>query len=262
MLVHLVNFPDLKEFDVSSLTAVVAGSAPLAEELRSDFSRKFGCSLTDGYGQSEATCTISAYREDEEFVLGSAGRPAPGIEVCVMDDENRQLRPGETGEICTRSKSVMKGYWRDEPATQAAIVEGWLHTGDIGHLNNDGYVFITDRKKDLVIKGAENISPREIENAIHRNPAISEVAVFGVPDAKFQEEIAAAVVLKPGQDTTAEQVLDSAGKFISRFKLPRYVQFLEQLPKNSNGKVLKRLLKESFQQSDSISADQTKPTNP
>lgn len=246
MLVYLVRTPNIDDFDLSSLEVVVAGSAPLSEELRVEFEERFQCRLTDGYGQSEATCAVSAFRDEDEYVVGSAGRPLPGIEVCILDDDNQLVSAGESGEICIRGPGVMKGYWRDEVATREAIVEGWLHSGDIGHMNEEGFIFITDRKKDLIIKGAENISPREIENAIYRNPAVAEVTVFGVADETYQEEVAAAVVLKAGQQATAEDIRDQAAAHITKFKLPKYVTFHDELPKNSNGKILKRVLRDQF----------------
>jgi long-chain acyl-CoA synthetase len=202
--------------------------------------------VADGYGQSEATCAVTSFRDDEEIVPGSAGRPIDGVEVCVMDDDLKVLGPNQTGEICIRGSIVMNGYWNNPQATAQTIIDGWLHSGDIGHMDENGYVFITDRKKDMIIKGGENISPRQIEEAIHKHPAVAECAVFGVPDERFQEEIAAAVVLKPGQRVTAEEIQALALQHVSKFKNPRFVLFRDQLPKNSNGKILKRKLREEW----------------
>lgn len=246
MLIALINHPERQKYDVSSLQIVAAGSAPLSNEIRLEFERLFGCQVKDGYGQSEATCAVTAFRDDEPAVPGSVGRALPGVELCVMDDDGCQLPAGATGEICVRGPNVMQGYWKDEQATRAAIVDGWLHSGDVGHIDGQGYVFITDRKKDLIIKGAENISPREIEEAIYAHPAVAEVAVFGVADAKYQEEIAAAIVLKPGQAATTDQLRRQVAHQVTKFKIPRYFAFYEQLPKNSNGKVLKRALREQW----------------
>jgi long-chain acyl-CoA synthetase len=246
MMVYLVNHPQRGNYDVSSLKYVTGGSAPLAEELRLEFSRLFDCRVVDGYGQSEATCAVTSFKDDEEIVPGSAGRPIKGVEVCVMDDDLNILGPNETGEICIRGSIVMKGYWNNPAATAETIIDGWLHSGDIGHLNEQGYVFITDRKKDMIIKGSENISPRQIEEAIHKHPAVAECAVFGVPDDMFQEEIAAAVVLKPGRSATAEEIQEHTLRYITRFKKPKYVSFCERLPKSSIGKVLKRQLREEW----------------
>lgn len=246
MQVAMINHPNREKYDYTSLKFVIAGSAPLSEEVRSEFERLFDCRVVDGYGQSEATCAVSGYHDNEAFVVGSAGRPIPGVEVCVQDDQNRALPAGETGEICIRGPSVMLGYWNDEQASRRAVIDGWLHSGDIGHTNEQGYIFITDRKKDMIIKAGENISPREIEEAIYGLAGVSEVSVYGVPDHAYQEEIAASIVMKPGRQTTADQVREYAGGYISKFKIPKYVMFPAELPKNSNGKVLKRTLREQW----------------
>lgn len=246
MLVNLLACPEREQYDVSSLERVAAGSAPLSDELRRRFEQAFGCRVADGYGQSEATCAVTAYRDDEPHVVGSCGRPLPGIDVCIQDDQRRVLPAGRTGEICIRGPNVMQGYWNNPQATRETIVDGWLHSGDIGHMDERGYISITDRKKDLVIKGGENISPREIEEALARLPGVAEVAVFGVPDAQFQEELAAAIVLRAGATLTADDVRAHAAREVMKFKVPKYVQFQEQLPKNSNGKVLKRALRDEW----------------
>lgn len=246
MLIHMLRCPRRERYDVSSLRYVTAGSAPLSEEVRLEFQQVFGCRVADGYGLSESTCAVTSYRDDEAVVPGSAGRPLAGMDVCIMDEDLRQLPPGATGEICIRGSCVMQGYWRDPKATARTVIDGWLHSGDIGHVDQRGYVFVTDRKKDLIIKGAENISPRQIEEAIYGHPSVSECAVFGVPDETYQEEIAAAVVLKPGQAASAEDIRRQALQSVTRFKQPRFVRFLQELPKNSNGKVLKRALRDEW----------------
>ncbi len=246
MLVHLINHPEREKYDVSSLKIVSAGSAPLSEEIRTEFERLFDCRVVDGYGQSEATCALTAYRDEDDFVVGSVGRAIPEVELCVQDQANRQLPPGQEGEICVRGPNVMLGYWKNDEATREAIIEGWLHTGDIGRVDEQGFVFITDRKKDMIIKGGENISPREIEEVIYQLPEVSEAAVYGVPDDLFQEEIAVSIVPKPGQQPTAEQVRDHAARFVTKFKIPKYVLFHDELPKNSNGKILKRTLRQEW----------------
>jgi long-chain acyl-CoA synthetase len=247
MMIALIHHPDRPKYDVRSLKRVSAGSAPLPEEVRLEFQRLFDCKVFDGYGQSEATCAVSAYRDEETYVVGSVGRALPGVDVCIQDDENRLLPAGQTGEICTRGASVMLGYWNKEQATDEAIVEGWLHSGDVGHMDARGYIFITDRKKDMIIKGGENISPREIEEAVARHASVAEVAVYGVPDPKFQEEIAISIVLRANQPLTADQAREHLRQYVTTFKIPKYVRFHDELPKNSNGKILKRTLREQWQ---------------
>ncbi len=247
MMVCLIHHPEREKYDVSSLKRVTGGSAPLPEEVRRRFEQLFECRVYDGYGQSEATCAVCSYETDETYVVGSAGRPLAGFEVCVQDDGNRMLPVGQTGELCFRGPSVMLGYWSDAAATRAAIVDGWLHSGDIGHVDERGYMYITDRKKDMIVKGGENISPRQIEEVLCCLDAVAEVAVVGVPDATYQEEIAAFIVLKQDAELTAEQVLQFAAPELHKFKLPKYIYFIQQLPKNSNGKILKRALRDQWQ---------------
>ena len=246
MQVALIHCPQRNQYDVSCLKIVTGGSAALPEDVRSEFERVFGCRVVDGYGQSEATCAVSGYRDGEEFVAGSAGRQIPGVEVCVQDDNNQPLSAGETGEICVQGPGVMLGYWNNEEATRSAIIDGWLHSGDIGHVDERGYIYITDRKKDMIIKGGENISPREIEEAIAGLPEVAEVSVYGVPDERFQEEMAASIVVRQGHRLSEERVLRCVAEHVAKFKLPRYVMFAEALPRNSNGKVLKRTLQEQW----------------
>ncbi|MCA9074387.1 MAG: AMP-binding protein [Planctomycetaceae bacterium] len=246
MMVYLVNHPNRDKYDCSSLRFVTAGSAPLSIELQERFAKQFGCRVADGYGQSEATCAVTSYRDDEPIVPGSAGRALPGVEICIMDDDGNILGPNETGEICIKGSIVMLGYWNKPKATAETIIDDWLHSGDIGHLDENGYVFITDRKKDMIVKGGENISPRQIEEAIHKHPNVAECAVFGVPDEKFQEEIAVAVVPKPGKTLTEKEIVEAALKEVTKFKKPAYIDFKQELPKNSNGKVLKRTLREQW----------------
>lgn len=246
MMVYLVNHPAREKYDCSSLKYVTAGSAPLSIELQERFATQFDCRVADGYGQSEATCAVTSYRDDEPIVPGSAGRALPGVEICIMDDEGNILGPNETGEICIKGSIVMLGYWNKPKATAETIVDDWLHSGDVGHMNEDGYVFITDRKKDMIVKGGENISPRQIEEAIHKHPGVAECAVFGVPDEQFQEEIAVAVVPKSGNSLTEDEVIKATLKEVTKFKQPKFIDFKEELPKNSNGKVLKRSLREEW----------------
>ena len=246
MLTYLINHPDREQYDVSSLTHVSSGGAALSEAVRLEFQRLFNCRVVQGYGLSESSGALTGYHPDDNYRVGSVGPALPGIEMCAMSDEQRSLPPGEVGELCSRGKHVMKGYLNKPEATRATIVDGWLHTGDIGYLDADGYVYITDRKKDLVIKGGENISPREIEEGIYAHPAVAEAAVFGIPDEVFGENLMAAVVLRVGQSLSAEELKTHIGQYVTKFKVPARIEFLESLPKNPSGKILKRMLKEQF----------------
>jgi long-chain acyl-CoA synthetase len=246
MLTLLINQPDREQFDVSSLETVNSGGAPLSEATRLEFSRLFNCRVVQGYGLSETAGGLSGYHPDDDYRVGSVGSPLPGVEVCVMDFDNRVLPPGEIGELCTRGRHVMQGYYHNDQASKEAIVDGWLHTGDIGYTDADGYIYITDRKKDLIIKGGENISPREIEEAIYSNENIAEAAVLGVADDIYGENIVAAVVLKPGRMINEADLVDYLGDYLSKFKIPSRIFFPDSLPKNASGKILKRVLREQL----------------
>ena len=246
MLTYMLNFPDRDRYDVSSLTNVGSGGAPIPEAVRVEFERVFDCTVKQGYGLSETAAALSGYRPDEPYRVGSVGRPLPGIDACVLDNENRPLAPGESGEICARGPQTMRGYLNKQQATREAIIDGWLHTGDIGHIDADGYIYITDRKKDLIIKGAENISPKEIEEGIYAHPAISEAAVFGVADERFGEDLVAAVVLRHGASATETELQAHLSGYVTTFKIPARVVFLDELPKNNTGKIQKRSLRDQF----------------
>lgn len=240
MLVYLINHPDRGKFDTSSLRWVTSGGAPLPEPVRLEFERLFRCEVRQGYGLSECAAASVGYRQNEPMRPGSAGRALDGVEIAVRDLSGQPLPPGEQGEVVMRGKNVMAGYWKNPEATRAAIVDGWLYTGDIGYLDADGYLFITDRKKDLIIKGGENISPCEVEEAIAGHPSVAEVSVVGIPDAVFGENICAAIVLRAGGSAAADEIRDYAAQFISKYKLPAQIVFVDSLPKNPVGKVLKR----------------------
>jgi long-chain acyl-CoA synthetase len=246
MLTMLINHPDRAQFDLSSLEAVGSGGAALSEATRQEFVRLFKCRVTQGYGMSESAGILTSYYPDEEYRVGSVGRTLPGIEMCVQDFNNKMLPPGEIGELCSRGRHVMRGYYNNPQATQDTLIDGWLHTGDIGWMDADGYVYISDRKKDLVIKGGENISPREIEEAIYAHPAVAEAAVVGIPDAVYGENLLAAVVLKAGQTLTEEELKQHLGGYVTKFKIPARVVFLDALPKGSTGKILKRAIKDQL----------------
>lgn len=244
MLTYMVGFPGRDDFDLSSLERVSSGGAALPNQLRLEFEKTFDCIVTEGWGQSESTCIITAYRENESFRPGSAGRVVSNYEICVQDNDGNELSAGETGEFCVKGPHVMKGYWKNEVATDNAIVDGWLHTGDIGHLDEDGFVYITDRKKDLIIKGGENISPRGIEENLYRHPSVAECAVFSIPSKQFGEDICAAITKRPDTQVTEDEIKEHLGTHLSPFKIPARVVFLEQLPKSSVGKLLKRKARE------------------
>lgn len=198
MLTHMLNFPNRQQYDMSSLVRVWTGGAPLPNGLRLEFEREFDCEVRDGYGMTECAPLAACYLPGEMYRPGSVGRTVPEVEISIRDEADNLVPTEQWGEICIKGLNVMKGYLNNPDATASALQNGWLHSGDIGYLDEDGYLFVTDRKKDLIIKGGENISPREIEEILHAHPSVSEVAVIGVPDDTYGENICAVISNKPG----------------------------------------------------------------
>lgn len=246
MLTFLINHPDRTKYDTSSLERVSSGGAALPNEVRLEFERLFKCEVFEGYGLSETSPTSCAYRDGEAYRPGSVGRAIPDVDVCIMDFDNQKIEVGQQGEICIKGPNIMKGYWKNEEATHEAIIDGWFHSGDIGYMDADGFVYITDRKKDIIIKGGENISPREIEEAIYEHPSVAECAVVAVPDEAFGENLAAVIVNKPGHSAKADEILEHISKYVTKFKVPAYVHFSPYLPKNPTGKILKKDLRKTM----------------
>jgi long-chain acyl-CoA synthetase len=247
MLVYLLNHPDRAHYDLSSLTRITSGGAALPERLRLDFETAFDCRILQGYGLSESASVATSYELDQTYRSGSAGLAVPGVELRIVDDQDRSLPARAIGEICLAGPNISAGYFRDPEATRQALRDRWLHTGDVGYLDEEGYLFITDRKKDLIIKGGENVSPREIEEAIYLHPAVAEAAVVGVPHAVYGEDIWAVVQLKREATASEDDVLKHLAKYVTKFKLPSRVVFTAALPLNSNGKILKRAVRTQLQ---------------
>jgi long-chain acyl-CoA synthetase len=246
MLVHLINFPDREKYDTSCLESVNSGGAILPNEVRVQFERLYRCKVLDGYGLSECAPTASAYFFEDTIRPGSIGKPIPGVEITVQDPEGRVLPTGEAGEICIRGPNVMQGYWKDPEATDETLRGGWLHSGDVGHFDADGYLYLTDRMKDLIIKGGENISPREIEDALHIHPAVAETVIVGVPDPVYGENIVAVVAVKPGQSATEDDLIRHLATQVTRFKLPARWVFVDALPRNLNNKIDRKHLRQEL----------------
>ncbi len=247
MLMFLLHHPERPKYDYSSLYRIITGGATLPEPLRLAFQQAFRCRVDQGYGMSEAGF-ISCYGDHETYRPGSSGWPCPGFELRVVDEKDRPLPPLSVGEICIQGTSVTPGYWNDPDAGRDTFRDGWFYTGDVGYVDNDGYLYITDRKKDLIIKGGENISPREIEEVMYLHPSISEAAVVGVPDDEFGEEICAVAQLRAGATATEGEILEHIARYISKFKVPAYVVFLPMLPKTSTGKIHKQTIREQLAQ--------------
>jgi long-chain acyl-CoA synthetase len=243
MLWGLIHYPERSRFNTASLRDVVTGGAPVAVELLEQFRAAFGVMPLEGYGLSEGTAGYTYTRADVRRRAGSCGVALPGVDVRIVDDNDLPLPVGDVGEIIVRSPFNMKGYWR-RPAESAAVVrDGWLHTGDIGRLDEDGFLYIVDRKNDMIIMSGENLYPSEIEAVLLRHPAIAEAAVVGVPDERRGEIPKAVIVLKSGAQATAEDVQAFCRERLAFFKVPKIVECRSWLPKNASFKVLKRELK-------------------
>jgi long-chain acyl-CoA synthetase len=209
-------------------------------EVMRSFEEKFGCIILEGYGLSETSPVASFNHPDKERKPGSIGVPVRGVQIRVVDDDGKDLPPGEVGEIVISGPNVMRGYWQREEATAEAIKDGWFHTGDMAKTDEDGYLFIVDRKKDLIIRGGYNVYPREVEEALYEHEAVAEVAVVGVPHDQLGEEVGAAVALKPGAAATEEELRAFAKERLAAYKYPRHVWLVESLPKGPTGKILRR----------------------
>lgn len=243
MLVYMLLFPDYAKYDVSSVKYWVCGSAPLSLDTWKQFKEKFGAEIGEGWGLTEAGANNATNIGLPVIKPGSIGKPMKGMEMKIFDHSDRELPQGQEGEIVLSGPMVMKGYWNQPEATADAIRNGWLHTGDIGYVDKDGYFYITDRKKDIVIKGGENISPRVIEEVLYAHPAVAEAAVIGVKDPVYGEDIKAFVTLKPGQTETAVEILEYCKGKMKKFFLPREIVILAAMPKTLVGKILKKELR-------------------
>jgi acyl-CoA synthetase (AMP-forming)/AMP-acid ligase II len=255
MIKLMVESSAVDRYDHGSLSALNYGGAPMLVEDLKQAMTKLGPCLVQLFGQAESPMTLT-YLPHRDHVLdgspeqmkrlASSGLQRTDVEIKIFDGNDKELPPGETGEIVTRSDLVMKGYWRNPKATEETIKNGWLHTGDMGYMDERGYLFIMDRSKDMIISGGENIYPREIEEVLIKHAAIREVAVIGIPDPKWGEAIKAVVSLLPGQSATEEELIIFCRNNIASYKKPKSVDFVDELPKNSYGKVLKRDLRVKY----------------
>jgi long-chain acyl-CoA synthetase len=218
-------------------------------EVMTAFEQAFGVTVLEGYGLSETSPTASFNRSQQERRFLSVGKPIWGVEMKIFDDDDRELPPGRdnVGEIVIRGHNVMKGYFNNPEASAEAMRGGWFHSGDMGYQDDEGYFFIVDRKKELIIRGGFNVYPREVEEVLYAHPAVAAAAVIGVPDERLGEEVGAVVQLKPGQAATADELIALCRERIAAYKCPRSVRFVDQLPIGPTGKILKRELKASLE---------------
>ena len=223
------------------LRFAMCGSAPVPAEVLRRFEETFNCLVIEGYGLSESTCRSTFNPPDQRRRPGSCGIPI-GNEMRVVDEDDREVQDGELGEIVLRGENILKGYYKNDVANDNAFRNGWFHTGDIGYRDADGFFYIVDRKSDMIIRGGENIYPREIDEVLYQHPDVAAAAVVGVPDSLYGEEVAAVVVLKPGVKTSEQDVIDYCKRRLADFKCPKTVHFLKDIPKGPTGKLLKREL--------------------
>lgn len=244
MYFYLLNFPTADQYDLSALKFCVSGGAAMPVEVMHAFNRKYNVTILEGYGLSETSPVASFNHLDREPKPGSIGIPIWGIEMRVVDGEGREVPNGELGEIVIRGHNVMKGYYKRPEATADAIRNGWFYSGDIAYRDDDGFFFIKDRVKDMIIRGGFNVYPREIEEVLYGHPAIAEAVVIGVPDPALGEEVKAVVAFKPGQTATASEIIEYCKERLAAYKYPRFVEIRDTLPKTATGKILKRELRQ------------------
>ena len=244
MYIGLLNHPGLDRYDLSSMRVGVSGGAPIPSEVIDEFERRFGIVILEGYGLSETASTTTFNVSAEERRIYSVGKPIYGVEVQIRDAQDRVLPPGRehVGELVVRGVNVMRGYHGHPEATAEAMAGGWFHTGDLGYVDEDGFFFVVDRKKDLIIRGGYNVYPREVEDVLYTHPAVAEAAVVGVPDDRLGQEVKAVVALRPGKQATEAELVEYVRERVASYKYPRSVEFREHLPMNATGKILKREL--------------------
>jgi long-chain acyl-CoA synthetase len=235
----VLGHEDRESYDASSLRVAIVGGQAMPVDTLESFEEAFGIEVLEGYGLSETTA-IGTFNQPGERKPGSIGKPVEGVEVRFFDDDGNEVDQGEVGELTIKGPNVMAEYWNKAEETKEELRDGWFSTGDLGHIDEDGFVFIDDRKKDMIIRGGENVYPREIEEILHHHEAVEEAAVIGVEDERLGEEVAAAVVLKEGGDVSAEDLQEYVKGEVAKYKYPRKLFFLDELPKGPTGKILKR----------------------
>jgi acyl-CoA synthetase (AMP-forming)/AMP-acid ligase II len=250
----LVTVPNVAESPYPALRLIGYGASPIAEQTLRRAIEVFKCDFVQAYGMTETTAVLTclppadhqrALTEKPELLL-SAGRPVVGTEVCVVDEHDRPLPNGTIGEIIARGPQIMRGYWNRPEESAAALRGGWMHTGDAGMLDEEGYVYVQDRVKDMLVSGGENIYPRVVEEVLFQHPAIADAAVIGVPDPQWGEAVKAIIVLRQAASATEQEIIDFCRSKLGGFERPRSVDFVEALPRNPSGKVLKRVLREPY----------------
>ena len=251
VILFLMQHPRINEADLSSLEMILYGASPIAQDLLESAQARFpDTKFLQVYGLTETTgggTTLPPEAHDPALgKLRSCGKPNPGMEARIIDEEGNELPQGEVGEIILRSKSIMKGYWNRQEATETAIRDSWFYTGDAGYFDEDGYLYIHDRVKDMIVSGGENVYPAEVENALFGHEKIADVAVIGVPSEKWGEAVKAVVVVAPGEELTEEEIIAYSKERIAGYKTPKSIDFIDALPRNPSGKILRRELRDPY----------------
>lgn len=265
MLKRVIDEPDFNKYDLSSLKVITYGAAPMPFEVIKKAIDVFPkVMFINAFGQTETASTITALGPEDHVITGtdaekskklkrlqsSIGKAMQDVEVKIVDEHGKEMPRGKAGEIVARGPRVMSGYWKDPEKTAKAIRDGWLHTGDMGYMDDEGYIYLAGRGDDMIIRGGENISPEEVENVLYSHPKVEEAAVIGIPDPEWGQQPKAVVVLKKGEKATPEELIEYCRQKLSSFKRPRYVAFIDELPRTSTGKVLKRVLREQHGKAD------------
>jgi acyl-CoA synthetase (AMP-forming)/AMP-acid ligase II len=255
MINALLEHPSFDEHDIASLRLIVYGGSSIPEDRLRTALARLPCKLAQGYGLTETSPLLCVLPSDDHVLDGprarrirSCGRPAHNVEVKIFDEHDRECAVEQVGEIVARGRNVMQGYYERPEATAVALRGGWFHTGDLGFRDADGYVYIVDRKKDMIITGAETVYPREVEEVLYTHPAVLDAAVIGVPSDRWGETIKAVVVLREGRTASEHELIDFARERLAHYKAPTSVDFVAALPRNPSGKVLKRQLREPYWQ--------------
>jgi len=243
MYIYMLLYPDAHKYDISSMKFWVYGSAPMSNDHIKQMQTKFGAWMVEGWGLTEAGGNNSFNTLAGFNKMGSIGTPMSGVEMKIFDEDSKELPQGQAGEIVIRGDMLMQGYWNMPEQTAEVLRDGWLYTGDIGYVDEEGYFYITDRKKDMLIKGGENIFPREVENVLMDHSCVMEAAVIGIPDDTYGENVKAFITLAPEQKVSDVELIAHCKEKLGSFKSPKVVKFMDALPKSVMGKILKKELR-------------------
>ena len=245
MYIQILNHPNLNQYDLSSLKTLASAGAPLPPQVAEEWEKRVKIPIYEGYGCTEALFSLSNRATKGRPKYGSIGRLYRKSDtVKIIDKDRKEVSRGKEGEIVVKGPTVMKGYWNKPEETTEMLRDGWFHTGDLGYMDEDGYIWLTERKKDLIIRGGENIYPREVEDVLYKHPCVFEAGVIGVPDPTFGDEVRAFVALKPGTSVTEEELISFCKQNMPSYKTPKSIQILESLPKSAIGKILRKDLKQ------------------